>query len=97
MFGPLAHRNLTSVSFSYRIRVGASLDPSWSDRLGGLQIAHRQGEKGTAETLLQGRLEDQTALAGVLNTLFELMVPILSAERLDPGAADTTASSSSSR
>jgi len=85
------------MSIAYRIRVGGSLDPSWSDRLGGLHIAHHPGTTGTAETLLEGRLEDEAALAGVLNTLFELMVPILSAERLDPGATDSTARSSSSR
>jgi hypothetical protein len=85
------------MSIAYRLRVGGSLDPSWSDRLGGLHIEHRPGTTGACETMLEGHLEDQAALAGVLNTLFELMVPILSAERLDPGAVDSTAPASSSR
>jgi len=72
-----------AVPIHYRIRIGGSLDSSWSDRLGGLHMAHRSGPAGRDETVLEGRLEDQTALAGVLNTLFELMVPLLSAERLD--------------
>jgi hypothetical protein len=88
MFGSSAHRTLAGVSIAYRIRVGGALDPSWSDRLGGLHIAHLPGAQGVAETLLEGRLEDQAALAGVLNTLFELMVPILSAERLETAAID---------
>ena len=33
-------------------------------------------------TTLVGELADQAALAGVLNTLFELHLPVLSVERL---------------
>ncbi len=72
---------------AYRIRVGGSLDASWSDRLGGLSVGHLTGPKGEPETMLEGPLEDDAALAGVFDVLFELMVPILSAERLDESEA----------
>ena len=34
-------------------------------------------------TILIGHLRDQAALAGVLNTLYELHLPVLSVENLD--------------
>ncbi|VGO16654.1 hypothetical protein PDESU_05245 [Pontiella desulfatans] len=41
---------------------------------------------GTYETVLEGRLADQAALAGVLNTLYGLHMPVISADCL--GSAD---------
>ncbi len=46
----------------YALRVQGHLDPSWSDRFGGLRI--EQQEAGT--TLLSGSLPDQAALHGLL-------------------------------
>ena len=61
----------------YEIRVGGDLDPSWSDHLRGMEI--RRVEAGPpVVTLLSGELPDQSALQGVINTLFELHLPILS-------------------
>jgi hypothetical protein len=34
-------------------------------------------------TILVGRLQDQAALSGVLNTLYDLRMPLLSAEIID--------------
>jgi hypothetical protein len=63
----------------YEIRVGGALDPAWSDRLNGMEI--RQAEPGPpVVTVLRGELPDQSALQGIMNTLFELHLPILSAE-----------------
>jgi hypothetical protein len=68
-----------STSPVYRIRVGGALDPSWSDRMRGMEI--RQVEVGPpVVTQLTGELPDQSALYGILNTLFELHLPILSTE-----------------
>jgi hypothetical protein len=38
--------------------------------------------KGKVETILVGRLADQAALSGVLNTLYELHLPVVSVECL---------------
>ena len=46
---------------------------SWSDRLGGMTIVETTPEGMT----LEGRLPDQAALAGVLDTLFSLNLSIL--------------------
>ena len=62
----------------YRIHVRGNLHPSWSDRVGGMQITGVRGNDGGPETILIGTLLDQAALAGILNSLFELHLPILS-------------------
>jgi hypothetical protein len=68
---------------NYRIRVQGFLDQKWSERLGGMHITinHREDRK-TLATLV-GRLQDQAELAGVLNTLYEMHLPLLSVEYLD--------------
>ena len=67
----------------YRIRVQGFLDDSWSDRLGGMSI--KTPNRGDHEhmTTLIGLLIDQAALAGVLSTLYELHLTLLSVEYLD--------------
>ncbi len=40
-------------------------------------------EAGTLVTTLEGELQDQTALAGVLNTIYELHLTVLSVKRLE--------------
>lgn len=67
---------------TYRIKVQGQLDQSWSDRLAGMAItASSQGDEPPV-TVLEGWLPDQAALAGVLNTLYELHLPLLSVEIL---------------
>jgi hypothetical protein len=56
------------------IRVQGALDPRWSDYLGGLRIAAADG----ATTELRGELLDQAALLGVLTTLYDRRLPLLS-------------------
>ncbi len=55
------------------------LDESWSDRLGSLRIT-TSNIKGQAVTELTGQVCDQAELAGVLNALYELHLPILLVE-----------------
>jgi hypothetical protein len=59
----------------YRIRVRGQLDTKWSERLEAMNITELQQPNGEKESILVGRLADQTALAGVLNTLYELRLP----------------------
>jgi hypothetical protein len=56
----------------YRIRVKGILPDSAIDRLGGMEITVRTSDSVTIE----GRVTDQAALVGVLNTLYELRLPI---------------------
>ena len=69
---------------NYRIRVLGLLDENWSDRLGGLRITARspKAQKGPI-TELVGQVRDQAKLAGVLNSLYELHLTLLSVEYLN--------------
>jgi hypothetical protein len=69
----------------YRIRVEGRLEAKWSRRLEAMNITEWERPDGGIESILVGRLADQTALAGVLNTLYELHLPVLSAECLEQG------------
>ena len=66
----------------YRIRVSGRIRPNWSDRLEGMIIGLDIPDVGPPVTTLVGELTDQAALAGVLNTLYELHRPVLSVECL---------------
>ena len=67
---------------TYRIKVEGKLDESWSDRLGGMRITTHKRKDQTTVTTLIGRVRDQAELTGVLNSLYELHLPILSVENL---------------
>lgn len=63
----------------YQIEVQGKLDISWSDNLAGMNItSYKQGDKEI--TTLVGRLSDQAALAGLLQSLYDMRLPILSVE-----------------
>ena len=68
---------------NYRIRVRGFLDESWSERLGGLRITSSKIGDEKPLTVLSGQVRDQAELAGVLNTLYELHLTLLSVEYLD--------------
>lgn len=68
---------------TYMIVVQGNLNPSMACCMGGMNITERVLEDGKTETILVGRLADQAALSGVLNTLYELHLPMSSVELLD--------------
>ena len=69
----------------YRIRVRGHLDAMWSERLEAMNITELRHKEKENETILVGRLADQAALAGVLNTLYEQHLPVLSVACLEEG------------
>ena len=69
-------------SASYCIKVQGRLDETWSDRLAGMQI--KTSSRGDIKvTILSGHVRDQAELLGVLNSLYELHLPLLSLEILN--------------
>ena len=62
---------------AYQIKVQGKIDPDWSDRMAGMTICLTAEEARLPVTTLTGVLRDQSALAGVLNTLYELHLTIL--------------------
>ena len=69
----------------YRIRVLGVLDTSWSVYCREMTIEHESDEHQHAVSILMGRLVDQSALIGVLNSLHDMGCPILSMERIEAG------------
>ncbi len=65
----------------YQIEVLGSLANNWNDNLSGMNITNFN-QDGNVTTLV-GMLRDQAALAGVLQTLYELHVPILLVEYIE--------------
>ena len=65
----------------YRICVRGQLDPSWSDRMAGLQITATTGPEGPLTTL-EGPVRDQSELTGVLDTLNDLNLTLVSVQSL---------------
>ena len=67
----------------YKIKVLGDLNASWTERLGGLQInVQKSGDKGPVSVLI-GQMNDQAALSGVLNTLYENHLTIISVNMLE--------------
>ena len=67
----------------YRIQIQGRLDARLTDRLGGMQITEVRATGKGPETILVGRLVDQASLTGILNSLYELHLPVLSAECIE--------------
>lgn len=62
----------------YEIVVEGILDNSLSDKLGGMQIIVGNKNDINPTSLLVGRILDQSALSGILNTLYEHRIAIIS-------------------
>ena len=62
----------------YQISVQGRIDPDWSDRLAGMALRLTTEDGFLPVTTLDGELSDQAALLGVLNSLYELHLTILS-------------------
>ena len=62
----------------YCIRIVGELDKSWSEHLGGLKITSSDQGNGQTITTLSGILPNQAALFGVMKTLYDLRLPLLS-------------------
>ena len=66
----------------YEIRVIGGLDTNWSERLGGLQITNKNPGDLDSVSVLIGQISDQAALSGILNTLYDNHVTIISVNML---------------
>jgi hypothetical protein len=66
----------------YRICVQGRIAAISADRLPDMEVTVVPLEDGGAVSTLIGEVRDQAALAGVLNTLYEWHLPVLSLQRL---------------
>ena len=67
----------------YEIRLKGHLDERWAERFAGLTFSHDDGT-----TILFGPVVDQAALYGVLRTVRDLGLPLLSVVHIDPEQGD---------
>ena len=77
-------------SYIYIIKVQGELPDAWSERLQGMTVTVvSSGEDGPI-TILEGPLRDQAALSGVLNTLYDRHIPVISVERINEPEGEKT-------
>ena len=70
-------------SAEVRIQVRGTVPPDWIERLGGLSVEASGGKEPDPITVLAGRIADQSALLGVLTTLHDLHLPLISIQLLE--------------
>ena len=63
----------------YLIRIQGTIDSTWSDWFGGFTITPQNGE-----TILNGEVNHQAALHGILAKINDLGLVILSVEKITP-------------
>jgi hypothetical protein len=66
----------------YKIKVQGEISGSLTDRFGGLQITVDRSKGKDPVTVLIGQINDQSALSGVLTTLYDFHLPIISVSML---------------
>jgi len=71
----------------YRIKVQGILEADWAERVGGLAVTSVNTNGEIKETTLEGRVQDQAALTGLLIALYELHRPLMLVECLKEAAA----------
>jgi hypothetical protein len=77
----MEHRLTRDQPATYRIQIQGHLGQNWVDYLGGLAISVG-GEPDQAVTTLSGKVLDQAALVGILNSLYDMGYPLLCVEYL---------------
>ena len=81
--------SLDTISMSspaiYRVRIHGRLDADLAKRLDGINLSEESpsSEGGNPISILVGRFVDQAALSGLLNSLYEFHLPLLSVDCLD--------------
>jgi hypothetical protein len=66
----------------FRIEVKGAIDSEMSDMLGGMKLFHYKKDKVNI-TRLEGKILDQTALMGILSTLYDMRLPIIMIKRIN--------------
>ena len=69
---------------SYRIEVEGQLDLRWSDWFDGLSISYQIGRNNEPLSVLSGAIVDQAALHGILTSVRDLNLTLISVTRIEP-------------
>jgi hypothetical protein len=68
---------------TYRIIVKGRIDRLWFEDLGGMDIHIEDHKDEPAITILTGQVRDQAELMGIMNSLYELHMTVLSVGHKD--------------
>ncbi len=77
-----ANESAFSAPGFYRIEVQGRLHKDWWSRLGAMQVSSYVPDSGIEVTVLQGAIRDQSELAGIIKTLYELHLVLRSVSYL---------------
>ena len=69
--------SFSSVAY-YKLCVLGYIDDSWSDRLGGMAIELAFSADKKPITFLEGPVSDQAELIGIVNSLYQMHLPLIS-------------------
>ncbi len=67
---------------TYQITVRGKVDPLFIQRLNSFSVTHIESERAILSTLT-GEIDDQEALSGLLNILFDHRFPVISVMKID--------------
>ena len=68
---------------NYQIVVDGELSERWAEHLNGMEITKDSKKFSRTVSVLTGMLQDQAALIGVVNALYDLHLSIISVARTD--------------
>lgn len=74
---------------AYQILVKGYLDESWGERLSDMKIVNLNTDVGQPITKLSGVVSDQAELLGVLNSIYEMHMPLISLELIEDFEAES--------
>ena len=66
----------------YKIKVEGEIQANWSEKFQGLKINVERSLRGKPVSVLTGKINDQAALSGLLNILYDYNMTILSVKML---------------
>lgn len=66
----------------YKIKVFGNLNETFSERIGGMQLNVERFHNEGPISVLIGQINDQSALSGILNTLYDRQLTIISVTML---------------
>lgn len=67
---------------TYRIKVQGNIDSHLLDYLNGMKLVKEENINSRPISILKGELRDQSALSGILNSLYNMHFAIISVEQL---------------
>lgn len=67
---------------TYQITVDGRVDENFIESISGMTVSHNRIKEKTLSTLT-GELNDQSALNGILNTLFDYRFPVISVMKIE--------------